>query len=169
MNGNAIKLALTAALAALGAYLGQLAVPIIVLLGVMLVDYATGMAKAWTTKTLSSKVGIIGILKKVGYLVIVLVAAVVDWLLLDALVDLGVTLKLDFLFSLLVTVWLIINELISILENVAAIGAPVPDFIIKLSKRLQQTVANHVTLAVEPEEELEDDEKTLSGLLTEED
>lgn len=167
MNGNAIKFALTAALAALGAYLGQLAVPIIVLLAVMLVDYATGMAKAWTTKTLSSRVGIGGILKKVGYLVIVLVAAVIDWLLLDALVDLGVTVKLDFLFSLLVTVWLIINELISILENVAAIGAPVPDFLVKLSKRLQQTVANRAAAAMETGEEIEDDEKTLSGLFEE--
>lgn len=152
MNGNAIKLTLTAALAALGAYLGQLAVPIIVLLAVMLVDYATGMAKAWVTKTLSSRTGIRGILKKVGYLVIVLVAAVIDWLLLDALVDLGVTVKLDFLFSLLVTVWLIINELISILENVAAIGAPVPDFLVKLSKRLQQAVANRAAASAEPEE-----------------
>lgn len=168
MNGNAIKLALTAALAALGAYLGQLAVPIIVLLVVMLVDYATGMAKAWATKSLSSRVGIGGILKKVGYLVIVLVAAVIDWLLLDALVDLGVTVKLDFLFSLLVTVWLIINELISILENVAAIGAPVPDFLVKLSKRLQQTVANRATASVEPEDEMDDD-KALSGLFEEDD
>lgn len=152
MNETTIKLALTAALAALGAYLGQLAVPIIVLLAVMLVDYATGMAKAWTTKTLSSRTGIRGILKKVGYLVIVLVAAVIDWLLLDALVDLGVTVKLDFLFSLLVTVWLIINELISILENVAAIGAPVPDFLVKLSKRLQQAVANRAAASAETEE-----------------
>ena len=33
----------------------------------MAADYLTGLAAAWCTKTLSSRVGIVGILKKIGY------------------------------------------------------------------------------------------------------
>ena len=44
---------------------------LLVLVVVMLLDYATGMTKAWNAGELSSRVGLKGILKKVGYLVIV--------------------------------------------------------------------------------------------------
>ncbi len=81
MKENTIKAALAAALGALCAYGIQLLVPVLVLLVVMVLDYITGMAKAWHAGELSSRVGLWGILKKVGYLVIVGVACVVDWLL----------------------------------------------------------------------------------------
>ena len=41
--------------------------PVLVLVVVMLLDYATGMTKAWNAGELSSRVGLRGILKKVGY------------------------------------------------------------------------------------------------------
>ena len=44
---NTTKAALAAALGALCAYGVQLLVPVLVLVVVMLLDYATGMAKAW--------------------------------------------------------------------------------------------------------------------------
>ena len=78
---NTTKAALAAALGALCAYGVQLLVPVLVLVVVMLLDYATGMAKAWNAGELSSRVGLRGILKKVGYVATVGVAAVVDWLL----------------------------------------------------------------------------------------
>ena len=39
--------------------------------------------------------------------------------------------------GLLVVIWLIINELISILENLATIGVPLPTFLFKLVGRLK--------------------------------
>ena len=80
MKENAIKAVLAAALGALASYGTQLIVPAIILVAVMVLDYITGMAKAWQAGELSSRVGIGGILKKVGYLVIVAVACVLDWL-----------------------------------------------------------------------------------------
>ena len=128
MKENTIKAALAAALGALCAYGIQLLVPVLVLLVVMVLDYITGMAKAWHAGELSSRVGLWGILKKVGYLVIVGVACVVDWLLRYGA---------DFLFASIVIIWLVINELLSILENVSAIGAPVPGFMQALLKKLK--------------------------------
>ena len=52
----------------------------------------------------------------------------------------GIDLHIELFCGLLVTVWLIINELISILENVAALGGPVPVFLAKLLARLKNTV-----------------------------
>mgnify|MGYP002521299312 CR=1 FL=1 len=140
MKENAIKAALTAATAAMIAYIGQLVVPIIVLGCVMLLDYGTGLAKAWVAGNLCSRTGIVGILKKVGYLCIVLVGMAVDWVLRAGLNAVGIDFKLEFLFAMIVVVWLIINELISILENVAAIGGPSAGFLSKLLKKLKTSV-----------------------------
>ena len=102
MKENTIKAALAAALGALCAYGIQLLVPVLVLLVVMVLDYITGMAKAWHAGELSSRVGLWGILKKVGYLVIVGVACVVDWLLRYGADSLGWDWPVDFLFASIV-------------------------------------------------------------------
>ena len=68
------------------------------------------------------------------------VAGVVDWLVRYGLTQVGVEVSFRFLMAAMVIVWLIINELISILENVAALGGPVPGFLQKLLGRLKDTV-----------------------------
>ena len=137
MKENIIKGVLTAAMATLMAYLGHLVIPIIVLAGVMLLDYGTGIAKAWVKGELSSKIGIIGILKKLGYLVVVAVGMIIDWIIQAGMTELHIDFKLEFLFAMIVIIWLILNELISILENVAAIGAPVPKWLTKIITKLK--------------------------------
>lgn len=137
MKENIIKGVLTAAMATLMAYLGHLVIPIIILAAVMLLDYGTGIGKAWVAGELSSKIGVIGILKKVGYLVIVAVGMIVDWVIQAGLTELHIDYKIEFLFAMIVIVWLILNELISILENVAAIGAPVPKWLTKIITKLK--------------------------------
>lgn len=137
MKENTVKAALAAALGALCAYGVQLLVPVLVLVVVMLLDYGSGMVKAWNAGELSSRVGLKGILKKVGYLVIIGVAAVVDWLLRYGADTVGWDWPVEFLFASIVIIWLIINELLSILENASAIGAPVPGFLQVLLCRLK--------------------------------
>ena len=137
MKENIIKGVLTTAMATFLAYLGNLAIPIMILAVVMLLDYGTGVAKAWIHGSLSSKIGILGILKKVAYLVIVAVGMVIDWIIQAGVDKLHLDFKLEFLFALIVIIWLILNELISILENVAEIGVPVPKWLTKLVLKLK--------------------------------
>lgn len=137
MKENIIKGVLTAAMATLMAYLGHLVIPIIILAAVMLLDYGTGIGKAWVAGDLSSKIGVIGILKKVGYLAIVAVGMFIDWVIRVGLKELHIDYKLEFLFAMIVIIWLILNELISILENVAAIGVPVPKWLTKIITKLK--------------------------------
>lgn len=139
-NENSVMAILAAAVGALCSYAAALVVPLTVLLAVMAGDYVSGMAKAWSTGKLCSKTGLRGILKKLGYLALVGVAGVVDWLVRYGLTQVGVEVSFRFLMAAMVIVWLIINELISILENVAALGGPVPGFLQKLLGRLKDTV-----------------------------
>ena len=141
-NMSPASAVLAAALGVLSSYMMQLLIPLIVLVAAMLVDYATGMTKAWNAGELCSRTGIRGILKKVGYLVIVLVAMGADYLIRYGLQQVGVEMGFDFLVAAIVTVWLIINELISILENVEALGAPVPKFLMALITRLKSAAEN---------------------------
>lgn len=144
MKMDVFKAAVAAAVGTLVAYGVQLFIPCIVLVVVMLLDYITGMVKAWEAGELSSKVGIKGILKKLGYLVIVSVACVVDWCVRYGVESVGMEWKFEFLFASIVLLWLVINELISILENVSAIGAPVPAFLTKIIGKLKTNTENKV-------------------------
>lgn len=140
MQNKEMQMFISAAFAGLLYYLGIVAVPIIMLIGAMIIDYATGMMAAWTNSELSSKRGVKGIVKKVGYLALVVVAMIIDWLISQGLQQINVDLHYSVFFAVLVTVWLIINELISTLENLSRMGVPIPNFMKKIIDRLKTTV-----------------------------
>ena len=142
MKQTVLKTTVAVLGAGLISYLGTLAVPMLVLLGVMLLDYITGMIKAYIRAELNSKFGIKGILKKLCYMVMVAVGAAVDYLLRGAVIGAGITLDVKLFFGMLVTVWLTINELISVMENLAAIGVPGFPRLQRILKRLRRTVAD---------------------------
>ena len=139
-----IQALITAALAALTYYFSILAVPIIVLMTVMVIDYITGMVSAWHNAELSSKKGVFGIIKKLCYLALVCVGMGVDWRIYSGMTQVGITMNYTVFFGILVAIWLIINELISILENLNRIGVPLPKFITVIVKKLKNTVETEV-------------------------
>lgn len=154
MKMNFLQTIFAAVSAAIAAYLNILLVPLIVLIVVMIIDYLSGMAQAYVSHTLNSRIGVIGILKKVGYLATVAVAVIADYIISEALMLLGTDIKLSYYIGLVVTIWFIINELISILENLAEIGTPIPKFLTKIIKRLKVTVEKKTDT-----EESEDEEE----------
>lgn len=85
------------------------------LLVAIILDYISGVIKAYITKTLSSSIGLKGILKKVGVLVIVMLAVLVD----------RVTLNNGDIRTLVIY-YFVANEGLSILENLAVAGLPIP-------------------------------------------
>ena len=133
-----IQAAATAAIAWLSARLGILLPVLCVLLTAMVLDYITGMlaskrealehpddpAYGW-----SSRRGAEGIIKKVGYLCIIAAAMIVDYIILSVAAQAGIETALKAFFGLLVAVWYILNELLSIIENAGRMGAPVPDWL----------------------------------------
>ena len=83
----------------------------------MFVDYFSGVIAAGVKKELSSDIGYAGIMKKLCIFMIVAVANVVDASIINA----GGAIRNAAIFFYLS------NEGISILENVVAIGLPVPE------------------------------------------
>ena len=139
---NIFHSVLTLIVAGVSAYFQIIAVPLIVLTVVMLIDYITGMMSAYINAELSSRKGIVGILKKVSYFSLVCVGIAIDYILYSALSQIGIQSDVTMFFGLTVTVWLIINELISILENLSKMDVPIPKFLTSVIKRLKMTVEN---------------------------
>lgn len=140
-----LKGALSAFLAVAVNYAGIIAVPIIMLCVVMLLDYITGMVAAWRSRELSSKKGSFGIIKKLCYLIAVCVGIIADWVIYSGLESMGVSLGIKVLFGVIIAIWLIISELLSILENLRKIGVPLPAFLEKIVRRLKNTTEEIVT------------------------
>ena len=137
-----LKLTIITALGVIAAYFNALLIPIAVLVAVMVIDYISGMVSAKKTGELSSRLGVIGILKKVGYLALVAVGMVVDYLISSALTQVGINIQINYCFAMIIVIWLIVNELISILENLGEIGVPIPEFLRKSIHKIKDGVEN---------------------------
>lgn len=94
-------------------------------------DWLTGWYKSRKLQKESSKAGFKGILKKLGYWVIVLVAFLMPELFIHLGDDiLGIDLGFLVLFGWFTLATLLINEIRSILENLVECGYNVPAFLI---------------------------------------
>ena len=139
MKENVFRSMIAAAAAGAAAYFQELIIPVVILFIVMVVDYISGMVRSWVNGELSSRVGILGIVKKISYLLAVVVAIVTDWIVQTAAGQLGVDFGGFFYFGLLVTIWLVLNECISILENISELGVPLPSFLMTMIQKLKKT------------------------------
>lgn len=140
MKEGIFKMGIAAVGASIASYFDALAAPLLVLLCVMLIDYVTGLVKAYMASQLSSRIGLRGILKKLCYMAMVAVGAALDYLLTGALAQAGIDLHIEMFCGMLVAIWLIVNELISILENLAEIGVPGMPALTSLIGRLKNTL-----------------------------
>ena len=132
---------------ALASWLGILAIPVLILVLCNLIDYVTGLvASKYRDQKINSYKSFRGIVKKICMWLLVLVGALVDWLVLYAGETVGVTLPIMFVFACAAAIWLICNELISILENIKDIGGPIPPFLEPLVKNVQKQVEDKATI-----------------------
>ena len=107
--------------------IGGLDIALICLLIAIVLDYISGIIKAYMTKELSSKIGLKGILKKVGILLIVMLSVLVD----------RVTGETGAVRTLVIY-YFVANEGLSILENLGQAGVPIPESIKKALKVLKK-------------------------------
>ncbi|MCL2056769.1 MAG: phage holin family protein [Oscillospiraceae bacterium] len=114
----------TAALGFVTYWLGGLDELLAALLALLLLDYITGVISAWLRRGLSSSTGFRGIAKKILLLGVVSLSFVLESMTGGALPVREVT-----------VMFFIANEGLSILENAAACGLPLPN---KLKSALAQ-------------------------------
>lgn len=122
------------------ARLGILLYVIVILAIMMCIDHLSGMMASKSEAIdhpddpnygWNSKKGAKGIFKKVGYLCVIAVAIVVDYIIMQVAETAGIRTDIKAFFGLIVTVWYLLNELLSITENAGRMGAPVPDWLKK--------------------------------------
>lgn len=116
------------------------------------IDWLTGWYKSYKQKKESSKVGLIGLLKKLGYWAVILVAFSIP----SAFIKLGTILNIDLGFLEFIG-WftlasLMVNEVRSILENLVETGYEIPKILIQ-GLAVTDKLVNKTDDEIEKEEE----------------
>jgi len=101
-----------------------------ILLTLIVIDYTTGLIKGGYQKELSSFTGWMGLLRKGVIFLVIVLAHQVD-------IVLGNTAPI---FRTATAYFYIANEAISITENIALLGIPLPSFLIKALKAFKTNV-----------------------------
>lgn len=112
----------------------------IILIILMMLDYASRLISAWKSGTLNSEKGAKGIAKKIGYLLIICCGMCFDFIITYSADHIGIEVSNKLLLGLIVTIWYCINELISIIENVGEFS-PVPEWLAKRIENIRDSVA----------------------------
>ncbi|MDE6904698.1 MAG: phage holin family protein [Lachnospiraceae bacterium] len=136
---NTAKGFITAVTGCLSSILGVLFVPVLLLIVSNVIDYITGLMAASQRPGggISSYQSIRGIAKKVSLWLLVIVGAMIDALLKYSADTLGFTMPFRFLVACVVAIWIVCNEIISILENMVDIGIKIPSFLMPLVKSIK--------------------------------
>lgn len=118
--------------------LGLMFWPLVILLLLMVIDYITGMlaSKAEAIQHpkdpgygWSSRRGVLGVLKKVGYMCVIAVAVCLDQIIITSVAQMGFDVPAKGLFGVIVTVWFVLNEMLSVIENAGRMGADIPPWL----------------------------------------
>lgn len=149
-----LKVIVTAVWSIILSALGILAIPVLLLITCNLIDYFTGIAASkFRKQQIDSYKGIRGIAKKICMWLLVGVGVIVDQLLSYSAGVIGITLPFTFLVGCVVAIWLICNEIISILENINDIGVTLPPFLQPIVSNLKSQVEKKTALEDSKERE----------------
>ena len=108
-------------------FLGGLDIALKTLLIFILLDYITGLCKAIVNKKVNSFIGVKGIIKKIGYIIVVALSVQLD----------NITGSTGALRTLVIY-FFVANEGISVLENWGSIGLPLPKKIMETLEQLKK-------------------------------
>ena len=140
-----IKIFTTALTSAFFSFFGLLAVPILLLVSSNVVDYITGlMATTNRQEKISSYKSIKGIFKKVSMYLLIVVGFILDTLINYTITNLGIQFEFPTIISCIIAVWLVCNEIISILENLIDFGVEIPKFLKPIVEQIKHEVETKV-------------------------
>ena len=97
------------------------------LLVLIVIDYITGICKGVVQKRLCSKISAKGIIKKFGYIMIIIISTLFDRIVSDD--NMAIRTMMIYFF--------IANESLSILENWSIIGLPLPKKIFEIFDKIK--------------------------------
>lgn len=118
------------------------------------IDWLTGWYKARQLNKESSKIGLNGLLKKLGYWAIIIVAFSISLSAIEIGKIIGIDLSFLICFGWFILASLMINEARSILENLVETGYNVPPLLVKGLAVYEKMLQNNI-----PFKDLTDDDK----------
>lgn len=95
----------------------------------MVVDYTTGLMKGFKNKEIASDIGSHGLMKKAAIFLVVILAHQIDLIMSVE----------NPIFRTMAVLFYTANEGISITENIALLGVPLPPGIVDALKKLKET------------------------------
>ncbi len=98
----------------------------------IIMDYLTGIMNGFVNRKLSSSVGFNGLLRKAAIFFVIIIANQLDIAVSND----------NSLFRTMACYFYIANEGISITENIALLGIPLPEFIVKTLNKLKEESDN---------------------------
>lgn len=138
-NIKKVQAVLIGVLAAVNGFLGNLAVPVYVLLACNIIDYITALIAAPKRgQEIDSLKGFNGLKKKVLMYLLIAVGWLIDTLVTFAAQQVRPDFQQPYIVAVVVALWLAFNEMLSIIENVADADGPVPPFLKRLIKNLKK-------------------------------
>lgn len=145
---NRVQALVTTIMGVLSSLLGVLFVPVLLLVACNIIDYATGLMAAPYRKDgkISSYKSFRGILKKISMWILVIVGSLMDHMVTYTVSMFGWKNPVNFLVACLVAIWLVCNEIISILENVQDVGLQLPKWMLPLVKHIKSQADNSIPL-----------------------
>ena len=132
MEVSAVKGSLTVIAGFLMYIAGMVNEIIVVLVFFMFLDLITGLLRAYLTKTLNSTLGIAGVIKKFAIFVMVGMAGGIEYIIASSGQNSGGLVLLS------VTSFFVVNEGLSVLENCAQIGLPIPPILYNALEKLHR-------------------------------
>lgn len=144
MKGSYIVSGLKAGIALIGSFvmvhLGGFDTHLMLLVTLIILDVITGVLKALVNKDLASREMLVGMIRKVLILVCVCIGFEVNAALASYAAESGFNYEFD--IRLFVIIYFVLEELLSVLENIAAIGVPMPKFILQFLRVMVDTTTN---------------------------
>lgn len=139
---NRIRIVIVGVFATLTAWLGNLAVPLYLLVAFMILDYYSALRAAkFRNQKIDSTKGIQGIEKKIFMLILVLIGGLTDIFLAYLTTAVGLKIPLITPIAIAVCLWLLTNEIISVLENVKDIlGDKMPDWLTRFLENVKSKI-----------------------------
>jgi toxin secretion/phage lysis holin len=123
----------------IGFIANSISIPMIILLILMILDYVLGItASVKEERKFDKRIALWGIVKKIGYAVVILFAILVDLLISQGIVALQWDLPYKPIFAIVTTIYFCGLEFFSGCRHLITLGVPVPDFLMKFSNFLKE-------------------------------
>ncbi|HPF82605.1 MAG TPA: phage holin family protein [Bacilli bacterium] len=122
-------------------FFNSLSIPLLLLIITNIIDIITGLLKSLhINENITFKKLIWGLIKKFSMYLLIIIGYIIDIIIIYTVENFNIAITNQNIFESLITIWLILDELLSILKNFMILEVPMPNFLIKIVKKLKNKI-----------------------------